>query len=308
MRQVIDGNGNDSTATVLAALRAGNEFQMADLFLIGQPEDPLAVRLTNWPSPLVWRAWGTFNPTSCERTEIESKVGLELLTMDFKWRPPLGAFTKQIQTTSPYQLAQMGFFDNRIFRCWTTYMPTAGDADTWGASALFGGRIGKATVTRGEILFNARCFLDLLDVNVPSVEIELLNTLAANQAATPPAGLTVIPQFNIIAGSSSTVLIADCTTPSILHHIFATNALADGFVVFNTGGGNTMSRVWSTIASNKLIVVGGNNYNQIVLYNPLPWDPTPGADTFYASAKFPINQADGQYYGFPYVPAPEEAI
>jgi hypothetical protein len=45
-----------------------------------------------------------------------------------------------------------------------------------------------------------------------------------------------------------------------------------------------------------------------VLFSPLPWAPTPNADTFYVSRAFPLNKDDGQYVGFPYVPSPESAI
>jgi hypothetical protein len=38
----------------------------------------------------------------------------------------------------------------------------------------------------------------------------------------------------------------------------------------------------------------------------MPWTPNPG-DVFYVSAHSPIDQADGDYYGFPYVPDPETA-
>src|SRR5258707_6259105 len=45
--------------------------------------------------------------------------------------------------SSPYQLSQMGFWDNWPVRVWTAYMPTKGDANTYGASELFGGRVAR---------------------------------------------------------------------------------------------------------------------------------------------------------------------
>jgi hypothetical protein len=62
------------------------------------------------------------------------------------------------------------------------------------------------------------------------------------------------------------------------------------------------------------MVSGGFNgvhsdYNQFVLYNPLPWTPTPGVDKFFVSGTAPIDKGDGgEYTGFPYVPAPDLSI
>lgn len=48
-------------------------------------------------------------------------------------------------------------------------------------------------------------------------------------------------------------------------------------------------------------------YNSFRLYSELPWPPAIG-DPFYVSAAFPLNQDDGEYVGFPFVPAPENAL
>ena len=123
----------------------------------------------------------------------------------------------------------------------------------------------------------------------------------------------MIPQFNVLTGDSNTVIEGDCTTSSIgLHHQFPDNSFQHGYLVFNNGPGATLAGYWSAIQQNKGNTVGSVNANQFILYTPLPWPPTPVVggmgDTFYVSATAPINQADGEYFGFPYVPAPITAI
>ena len=79
------------------------------------------------------------------------------------------------------------------------------------------------------------------------------------------------------------------TSPTA-HELFNSGVFAtpSGYLVFNGGPGTTLGGVWSAIAQNGQVNIGGHNYNEFVLYTPLPWPPTPGADTFYASAAFPI--------------------
>ena len=86
--------------------------------------------------------------------------------------------------------------------------------------------------------------------------------------------------------------------------------LAGGYLVFNRGAGMTLGGQWSGIQNNKKVTVGGTDYNELLIYKSMPWAPTPGTDTFYISAKAPVNAGDvgGPYYGFPYVPSPEAGL
>jgi len=307
MRKVISGNGTDTTATVAAYLQSSKEIRLANLYLIGEADDPAAIWLTDYESPLAWPIWGTFLPGVIKRGTVTTKVGLEVSTLDLTWSPGNVTFTQSVATASPYQLAQLGYYDNWKVRCWTVYMPTPGDANTFGASELFGGFIGNSKVDQGKIVFRLDSFLRVVNEYVPTNVIELLNTAAAYAGPTPPAGFSEIPQFDVIAGGSNNVVIGACTTPSA-GHVFDTDAFKQGFLVFNDGPGATLGRVWAAIQHNILITVGGTDYNQFQLYNSLPWPPTPGVDTFYVSAACPINQADGTYVGFPYVPSPESSV
>jgi hypothetical protein len=206
-------------------------------------------------------------------------------------------------TASPYQLARLGFYDDWPVRVWTVYMPTPGDADTFGCSEFFGGRVASTVAERGEIRFTVNSFLDVINQNVPTNVIELTNTLAAYRGATPPAGLSVVPQFKVREGSSTKTILGECLSPTP-GQIFSTDAFQFGYLVFNSGGAATLGGMWSAVATN----YGSTPYNVFVLFSDLPWAPTPNADTFYVSAAFPLNKDDGQYVGFPYVPSPETAI
>jgi hypothetical protein len=180
-------------------------------------------------------------------------------------------------------------------------MPTPGDADTFGCSELFGGRVASTEVMRGEIVFTVNSFLDVVNQDVPSNVIELTNTLAAYRAATPPAGYSQVPQFTVVSASTK-VVTGRCTLPA--DEVFAPNAFQFGYLVFNDGTSATLGRVWSAVESN----YASGLDNVFVLFSPLPWAPTPNTDTFYVSAAFPLNKDDGQYAGFPYVPSPETAL
>ncbi len=290
MRQVLSGSGVDTTATVAAYLAAGNKFKLADIYLIGDYDDPQAVRLTNWESALDYPIWGTFQPAVVSRGTIESKIGLEVSDLEVEWTPVLTSPTQSIATANPYQLAQIGFFDNKLFRCWTVFMPTSGDANTYGACAMFGGRISQSEVKRGKVKFTVNSFLDVVNEMVPTQVIELTNATAGYTGATPPPGQASVPQFAVVVGSTANVIIGDEQTPSG-GHIYGQNAMRGWFLVFNGGGSSTLSRQLARIVSNQKVTFGSYHYNQITLYDPLPWAPTPGDDTFYVSASAPVNAA-----------------
>lgn len=288
MRQVLSGTGVDTTSTVKAYLASSNKFILANLFFIGDHEDPQAIRLTDWESPLAWPIWGTFNPAKISRGSIDSQIGLSVKDLQVAWTPMNQAPGSTLMTANPYQLAQMGFFDNKFLRCFTAYMPTPGDVNTYGAALMFGGRISSAETKRGQITFKVNSFLDVVNEMVPLNVIELTSTAAGFSGGTPPAGCATIPQFNVITSSSPGTIIGDQTSPNV-HGIFANNQLAGGFLVFNGGAGATLGRRFARIAANYGIVVASVKYNEFILYDAFPWAPTPGTDTFYVCAASSIN-------------------
>jgi hypothetical protein len=305
LKKVTGGDGSDTTAEVLALLQASASFRMANLFLIGDQDDPTALYLTDYESPLLWSAWGLFKPASIKRGTVSSKIGLEVSTLDVEYHPPASPATQSIATANAFQKAQLGYFDNLTFRAWTVYMPTPGDANTYGASELFGGRIGSVSLERGAIKFTVHSFLDVVNQPVPLNVIEVTNQLAAYAGATPPAGLTRVPQFAVVSPSYPNWVRGDCLSPTA-HQIFDNNVFQNGFLVFN-GTSATLAGRWSAIQANWSVNIAGTNYCQFQLLTPLPWTPTAG-DTFYVSAAFPINKDDPQYKGFPYVPSPEQGF
>ena len=305
MRQMIGGNGADTTSATASYLAANSRIYQADLYLIGEADDPQALWLTNWEAPLAWPYWGTFKSTVISRGNITTKVGLEAESMDITWSPQNSAITSSIATASPYQLARLGWFDNKRVRIWRTIMPTPGDANTYGAYEFWAGFIGTATPERGKIVFNVNSYLYVLDQKVPTGIIEVTNTLASYQGGTPPPGFSVMPQFSVVVGSTPNLIYADQISP-IPHNVPSGNSLKDGFLVFN--GGTSLAAQFSVIGNNGAYTDGtGNHFTALSLMNPLPFTPTPG-DTFYVSGANPVNQADGDYYGFPYVPAPTTAV
>jgi hypothetical protein len=306
MKRVIAGDGHDSTAAVVAWLQAQRQIRLATLFLIGNPEDPRAVYISDYESDLDYPIVGKFAADTVTRGDVTSKIGLQVASMDVTWSPQPGAFTNNLKTCSPYQLAQLGYYDNWPFRSWTVYMPTPGDANTFGCSQLFGGRVGNSETVRGAIKFTMNSYADVFDQMVPTNVIELSNTAAGYSGAVPPKGFTHIPQFNVITGSSPTTVMGDQTSPDA-HSILDTNVAKDGYLVFNYGPNATLGGYWAAIAQNIKQFVGMVAYNQFVLYSALPWTPSTG-DTFYVSGQAPIDQADGDYVGFPYVPNPQLAV
>jgi hypothetical protein len=310
MRQFIAGDGSDSTAAVLSYLASHRQLYLADLVLIGEPEEPSAAWFTGWNSPLSWPPWGVFQPTVISRGKMTSQVGLQVDSMEFTWSPPLTAFGTTTATANPYQKAQTGFYDNKKFRLWRTVMPTPGDANTYGACEVFGGRIAKSTVERGKITFEINSFLDVINQSVPPNVIDLNNTLANFAGNTPVVSdsETQLPQFTVVAPTSTNQVFARCTSPT-LNKVYGSNKFAYGYMVFSAG--STLEGYFAPIASSGKTKIGVTNYNGFALYAAFPWAPTVG-DTFYCSIQPPINLQDAatgfEYFGFPYVPQPEGAM
>ncbi len=307
---MLSGGGVDTTTTVVSYLAEHRQLFLANLFLIGERRDPRAVFLTDWASPLSWPLWGTFQPGVTKRGQITSKLGLEVTSLSLEWSPPVTPFTTDVATANPYQLAQLGFYDNKFFYMWRTIMPTSGDANTYGACILFAGRVGNSTTARGKITFEISSLLDVVNQQVPPNVIEVTNTLASFKGATPVLadGETAVPTFRVVAPSDAVTILGACTGPTP-NKIYGDDKFKFGYLVFTSGA---LSGFWSAVAtSNNAVfpIIGGGSvqYNRFIVYSPFPWAPTPG-DTFYVSTHFPIEQSDGSYIGFPFVPFPETIL
>jgi len=293
LRTIINGLGQDVTATVAALLQGNNELRLATLYLLGEPEDPAAYWLTDWDTPLTWSWWGTFQPAVVKRGSVTSKIGLEVQTLDFQWSPNNFNFTQDINSTSPYQQALLGKFDGWSFRSWTVYMPKPGDCDSFGASELFGGRCGDCQTERGNIKFTINSDLDVVNQMVPGSVIESSNSIAGFKGACGPGGTQPAPAF-VVNGATGKQITGTGAT-------FALDDFVDGFLLCTSG---SLKGMWSAILGNAATVAGDTTF---VVANPFPWPPANG-DTFIASAVFPNLQGASQYFGFPFVPAPEQAI
>lgn len=315
MKKYINGAGVDVTSTVLTYLRATDIANFVNLFLIGDPTDPMADFLTDYEMSLTW----SYYPRPFLKTVITdigtvtSKVGLKVDNFTFTWRPQVTSFGDTRATANKLQLATDGFYDNRIFKYFrgllTPSNPLSGDLNTYGAFVQFGGRISGIKVSRLGIEFTVKSLLEVADQMIPPNVIELNNTLAQYAGATPVVsdGETNIPQFTIVAPSSQATILGQCTGPTP-NKVYGTDKFRYGYVVFNAGSAN--AGAWSPVANSGKLTVTGTDYNQFLLLAPLPYPPQPG-DTFYASIQPPINLQDAAagfgYFGFPFVPQPETA-
>jgi len=314
LRKFLSGAGYDSTAAVLAYLAEGNQLLLADLVLIGEIEDPAAVWLTSWNSPLAWPIYGTFQPATIKRGQVTSQIGLQVDTLAFSWSPPLTAFGTTAATANPYQKAQSGIYDNELFRMWRAVMPTPGDCNTYGACEWFGGRVADVEIVRGQLNFTINSFLDVVNQKVPPNVIEVNNTLANYAGATPVVvdAEVQVPQFEVVtpggpAVSSATSIWATCLSPTP-GKAYGLNKFQNGYMVFNPG--SSLAGYWSPIYSSGNQTILSVDYNHFLVFGSFPWPPTPG-DTFYCSTKPPISLQDAEagfgYYGFAFVPQPEGA-
>lgn len=308
MRKVINGAGADNTAAAQAYLLANNRRLIKDLILIGAPDDPRALWLTDYEAPVLYKPWGTFLPAAISRGQVTAKIGLDSQTLQITWSPGKQASTVNTSTASPYQLARLHFYDNWPFRLWRAIMPTPGDANSIGCIEWFAGRVSIAAPSRNKIVFSVPDYMNCLKEKVPSTVIELTNVMAATAASTLPPGDPSIPIFKCFTGSSTTGIIADCLSPTA-NKIYSGNLFAGGYMVFLAGAGATLAGCWSAIGQNGEFVDGAHNHHsEFTVYAALPWPPTPTVDTFYVSKTAPIDSADPASFGFPYVPAPQTAV
>jgi hypothetical protein len=146
----------------------------------------------------------------------------------------------------------------------------------------------------------------VLSMKLPSNVIEVTNTLGGFIASTPPAGAD-IPVFTAFQGSTETILYGDQNGDP--GHIFGNGTFNQGYLIFLDVAGATLAGAWLAVALSDSYMDGnGNTHNRFQCYGSLPWPPTPSVDQFYVSAASPVNLGDEEYYGFPYVPNPENAV
>lgn len=308
MRQVIGGDGTDTTVATQEWLASTDNPLIKDLIIIGRPEDPKSLWMTNHDRPLVYSPYGLFHPAVVKRDMVEAKIGLEAQELSITWSPGNPSYSANTGTASPYQLAALHFYDNwpvLILKC---FLASPGDANTYGCAVWYAGRIHTAAPGRNRITFTTKSLIDVLSQKVPSTVIETTNTLASTGAVTVPAGDANTPTFACIVPSTNNYIVADCIQPTA-DKIYSGNEFAGGYMVFLSGAGATLAGCWSAIGQNGEYTDGhGNHHSEFQIYSPLPWPPTPDVDTFYVSTTAPINLGDENYYGFPYVPAPQNSV
>lgn len=332
MKQIYNGAGVNTTATVLAAWAASMQMLVKNLYIIGPPENPYSLFLTDNAGPLTYLLYPqqTFQKAVITRGDIPCKIGLDDDAVSLKWSPSSstsgsgvtygsglygagvysGSAGNTVAGANPRTLAQQGFYDNWPVLMLAAFMPARGDVNTWGCAKLFKGIIADTDVDRNEITFNVNSLKVLLGQKVPTNVIEATNSLANYSAAAPPAGFTTIPQFGTVTGSGDNVIYGDVQAPYSSGHIFTTNVFQGGYLIFIPGNGSTEAGFWGSIAANSQFTDGfGNHHNQFQIYQPLPWPPTPFVsgvgDQFIVSAPVPTTGGVGS---FQFVPSPESAV
>lgn len=307
MRKIIGGNGQDNTATFQAYVASYGMPMTKFLFLIGDFDDPNAIWATDYESPLLYLPAGTFLPATIKKSNLTFKVGLDPQTCTVTWSPSNRVFTNSISSSAPMQRALNHLFDNKIVRIWKAYMPTPGDCNTLGCAEWFAGVISSCKVGRAGVTFNVKGFGNLLTPKLPANVIEVTNTMSGYLATTKPPGDASIPIFQTFTGSTDTKIYGDCLSPTS-GHVYDNGTFNGGYMVFLDGAGATLAGCWSAVGQSVKYTDGHDNeHNEFDLYSALPWPPTPGVDTFYVSISAPVDQTDGSFFGFPYVPNPETA-
>jgi hypothetical protein len=292
MRSFIAGDGSDSSAAAYAYSATHRQFQDVDLYVINTAPWYAGqylgkqFRLTSHPAPLVWSYRGTFVPATISRGEVQSKIGLEVDSLDVTWSPQLSDLLASPDTSEEHDgiigdgtstavlTALQGFFagvfDNGILEVWRCRMLPGGDCNTLGACLLFSGRIGSLELDRLSPKITVMSRLETLNVQVPTNLVEPGNILTQYSVGVlPPNGPA---SFTVLSGSTASVIYA--TPVSAPSGYTPANDLYDtGYVVIASGCalGGSYRRI------RQQLIEGGNH--AFYLQTPLPFAPTPG-DTF----------------------------
>lgn len=269
----------------------------------GAPPDYLGAvfNITDYPSSLVYNPKGQFFTGNISRGEVESKIGFEADTLDITWSPKA---TDLLGGRFPVlQAFTLGLFDNAICEVWRCVMPNAGDlvgspeaparlgdCNTLGAALMFQGRIGDVKPDRLSVTFTLISRMETLNIEVPTNLIEPTNILAAYSVGVEPAGGA--PLFTVTPGSTTQVVYASPQTPTDIYD--------QGYIIFQLG--SDLAGIYARILEQKQ--VGG--VNAFYLTEPLPEAPSVG-DLFKAYGPMPINTTGAAYFGFRWVPSPDNS-
>ena len=277
MRSFISGSGTDVTSQVIAYLAAHRQLLCADLLQL-----QTAVQGESWSQnllftmydrPLTWAQKGTFIPGRFSRGEIPSQIGLDTVSMNLDWYlRDLDVFVTAPGgvTITQLQAFERGLWDNGLVSVYRTVMPAVGDADTYGAVQLFGGRIAEVTkLTRTGVTLKINSLLELLDQYIPTNLIEATNIQCQYGTGMPPGSLSALPVFTVASGSTTGTLLATCASPNS-GQVFASDTFDFGYLQFNSGSslGKIFRSVWMSKAA--------SGQNVFYLYDALPWLPAVG--------------------------------
>lgn len=283
MRTFINGAGADVSAAARAYIKANpGSYLLADLIQIktaiqGAPWSKNFL-YTTFDRPLTWSHVGTFVPANVSRSNIDSRIGLTTADagdLVLNWN--LTDSDIMLGAVTILQSMKLGLWDNAVVRLWRVLMPTMGDCNTYGACEMFTGRVTDLPTTRVGVDMKVNSLIELLDQDWPPNLIEADDPQAQYGTGQPPAGLGSVPTFAVVAGSTPSVLLLDCTGPSA-GQIFSAETFDFGYIQFTSGNNDAIYRTVRRSDSTA-------GHNRFYLYEPLPFPLTVG-DTLQGLVPF----------------------
>ena len=295
MRTCTSGTGSNTTSAVASYLAANRQLLVADLFVLKTWVQGEAwsqyVKLTTSDSPLRWDGLpyvdpqapnGVFAVGKLKRSNIDSKIGLDVESIDLEWYLSSGDIfcTVGSQAITQLQAFAAGLWDNGRVAIYRTVMPTFGDANTYGAMCMFAGRIAEVDLTRTGVKLKVNALTEVFDQQLPPNVIEPSNTLAKYSPGAPPPEMgSTRPLYQVQSGSTATEVIANCINGGP----FPPNTFESGYILFvdYDSVGASMAQIARTVRWDD----GNGTFH---LLEPLPWAPEAGC---YFVALVPYTRA-----------------
>jgi hypothetical protein len=327
MRTITGGDGSDQTAAVQAWLLGNNsQLEIAELYQINTPYLLVGGNVFQKPTPFFVTGYGgplkynkifepdgvtipTFLPSVISRDQLNFSVGLDDVECKVTWAPKAsnlyGIPSGSAQPATSIQQAFVeGKFNNGSVRIWKVYMPTPGDANTFGVMELWMGRIAQVDVSALGIEISCKGFTDLLEDQIPRYIIQpgnrtnqqgMINSVAA--FGSQVIGPAVAGEGITIAGSTRTAIRFNGPTMEL----YAPHSLAGMYVQLDT---YLPARIYDN--------TNDGTHNTIYIQGKFPTAPGTGLNLLVQSS-IPADvqtQPDGsqQLPGFPFVPRPEDQV
>ena len=280
-----------TSAPLLAFMRSGQEFTLADLYTLSLP-DGTVLRYTDFDADLFSGGYTFYSSGPVfKRGKARVVIGLEVDTLDVEIYPKA---TDLVDGLPMLAAAVAGSFDGSSLKLERAYIYPG--TTVVGTINMFTGQFADLEVSRGGIKLRVNSDVADLNINMPRnlYQAACTHTLYDSGCTVNRAGAAA--GSSISAGTSASYIACSLAYPIEWFN--------RGYIVFQTGNLTGVRRT-----------VKGYSPGNVYLFNPLPAVPAIG-DTFLAypgcdkdistcRAKFG-NQAN--FKGFPFIPSPETII